>query len=189
MGFVERSTWLRLLNPQTHCEMLTFFPTFPQTASLSSGQAGSITARTPCANGAKRVTFSRRGKKCSACKFSVVRFQARSGSSRQSFQGAVFSLATARRGALTAARGHRGGEENGERRAGHSKLCGFLPAYPNSSGVGTPNGKSRFLVRVTFEIRRNDKSNTREVGPISRRVSRDESVAADFRMRSDVEIR
>jgi len=95
MGFVERSTWLRLLNPQTHCEMLTFFPTFPQTASLLSGQAGSITARTPCANGAKRVAFSRRGKKCSACKFSVVRFQARSGSSRQSFQWTVFSRATA----------------------------------------------------------------------------------------------
>ena len=79
MGFVERSTWLRLLNPQTRYEMLTFFPTFPQTASLLSGQAGSITARTPCANGAKRLAFSRRGKKCSACKFSVVRFQARSG--------------------------------------------------------------------------------------------------------------
>ena len=118
MGFVERSTWLRLLNPQTHCEMLTFFPTFPQTASLSSGQAGSITARTPCANGAKRVTFSRRGKKCSACKFSVVRFQARSGSSRQSFQGDSFQSRYRAEGGLS----RRHGDTEGKKPEGGSRM-------------------------------------------------------------------
>ena len=74
-------------------------------------------------------------------------------------------------------------------RFGETTLPVFLPAYPDRSGVGTPNGKSRFLVRVPLAIRRNDKPNTREVGAISRRVSRDERMSADLRMRSDVEIR
>ncbi len=64
----------------------------------------------------------------------------------------------------------------------------FYPLILTRQESARRRGNRDFLVRVTFEIRRNDKSNTRKVGPIARRVSRDEGVAAYFRMCSDVEI-